>query len=122
MSKPNRHSLCSYHGKLKPAIAHFLIEQFTEPGDIVVDPLSGVGTIPLEACLQNRIGIGNDLSELAFCVTKAKAEKADENDCLEVLAQLQSYIESEKQNDEVLILIDNLIASKTHHRTIQHFR
>lgn len=99
------HSLCSYHGKLKPAIAHFLIEQFTEPGDIVVDPLSGVGTIPLEACLQNRIGIGNDLSELAFCVTKAKAEKADENDCLEVLAQLQSYIESEKQNDEVLILI-----------------
>ena len=92
------HSLCSYHGKLKPAIAHFLIEQFTEPGDIVVDPLSGVGTIPLEACLQNRIGIGNDLSELAFCVTKAKAEKADENDCLEVLAQLQSYIESEKHN------------------------
>ena len=99
------HSLCSYHGKLKPAIAHFLVKQFTEPGDIVVDPLSGVGTIPLEACLQNRIGIGNDLSELAFCVTKAKVEKADEKDCLEVLAQLQSYIESEKQNDEVLILI-----------------
>lgn len=99
------HSLCSYHGKMKPAIAHFLVKQFTEQGDIVVDPLSGVGTIPLEACLQNRIGIGNDLSELAFCVTKAKVEKADEKDCLEVLENLHSYIESEKQNDEIFLLI-----------------
>ena len=99
------HSLCSYHGKMKPAIAHFLVEQFTEPGDIVVDPLSGVGTIPLEACLQNRVGIGNDLSELAFCVTKAKAEKAAEKDCLDVLDQLQSYIENEKQSDDISRLI-----------------
>jgi DNA modification methylase len=59
------HSLCSYHGKLKPAIAHFMVEQFTEIGDIVLDPLCGVGTIPFEACLQGRVGIGNDLSEMA---------------------------------------------------------
>ncbi len=99
------HSLCSYHGKLKPAIAHFLVEQFTEPGDIVVDPLSGVGTIPFEACLQNRVGIGNDLSELAFCVTKAKVERATQKDCLEVIDRLQSYIENEKQSDDVSMLI-----------------
>ena len=55
------HSLCSYHGKLKPAIAHILIRDFTHPGDRVLDPLCGVGTIPLEACLQGRFGIGNDL-------------------------------------------------------------
>lgn len=95
------HSLCSYHGKLKPAIAHFLVEQFTEPGDVVVDPLCGVGTIPLEACLQNRVGIGNDLSELAFCVTKAKLEKASKDDCIQVLDELESYIEREKFNDSV---------------------
>ena len=69
------HSLCSYHGKLKPAIAHFMIERFTRRGDIVLDPLCGVGTIPFEACLQGRIGIGNDLSELAYVVTKAKLGK-----------------------------------------------
>lgn len=100
------HSLCSYHGKLKPAIAHFLVEQFTDPGDIVVDPLSGVGTIPLEACLQNRIGIGNDLSELAFCVTKAKVKKAEEKDCYKVLDELQSYIEQEKQSDEIEMQVE----------------
>ena len=95
------HSLCSYHGKLKPAIAHFLIEYFTKPGDVVVDPLCGVGTIPLEACIQKRIGIGNDLSELAFCVTKAKVEKASKDDCLRVLDELQFYIESEKDSNTV---------------------
>lgn len=99
------HSLCSYHGKLKPAIAQFLIEQFTKPGDIVVDPLSGVGTIPLEACLQNRIGIGNDLSELAFTVTKAKIEKANYVDCLKILDELQSYIESNKDSDDTEALV-----------------
>ena len=95
------HSLCSYHGKLKPAIAHFLVEQFTKPGDVVVDPLCGVGTIPLEACLQNRIGIGNDLSELAFCVTKAKVEKADNADCDRILNELHSFIEHEKNSEAI---------------------
>ena len=87
------HSLCSYHGKLKPAIAHFLIERFTEPGDIVLDPLCGVGTIPLEACLQGRVGIGNDLSELAYVVTKAKLEKPTMTNCLQVISDLKKYID-----------------------------
>lgn len=95
------HSLCSYHGKLKPAIAHFLVEQFTEPGNVVVDPLGGVGTIPLEACLQGRVGIGNDLSELAFSVTKAKVEKPEYLDCISALDKLSHYISDNIESDAV---------------------
>lgn len=95
------HSLCSYPGKLKPAIAHFMVKQFTNPGDVVLDPLSGVGTIPLEACLQGRTGIGNDLSELAFVVTKAKLEKPAYNDCLLVLDDLSQYITLNKECNEI---------------------
>ena len=69
------HSICSYQGKLKPAIAHFLIKNFTEENDIVLDPFCGVGTIPFEACLQGRKGIGNDLSEIAYLVSTAKLNK-----------------------------------------------
>ena len=86
------HSLCSYHGKLKPAIAHFMIERFTNPGEVVLDPLCGVGTIPFEACLQGRVGIGNDLSELAYVVTKAKLEKPLRKDCEKVMDELAEYI------------------------------
>lgn len=86
------HSLCSYHGKLKPAIAYFLIKEFTEKGQKVLDPMSGVGTIPFEACLQGRIGIGNDLSEMAYTVTKAKLNKANKDKVYEILEELEIYI------------------------------
>ena len=90
------HSLCSYHGKLKPAIAHWLVSEFTNEGDVVLDPLCGVGTIPFEACLQGRIGIGNDLSELAYVVTKAKIEKPNYTAVQKVIGQLNEYIEKNK--------------------------
>lgn len=95
------HSLCSYHGKLKPSIAHFLIKEFTSVGDTVLDPLCGVGTIPFEACLQGRVGIGNDLSELAFIVSKAKLEKPNLYQVEEVLKNLKAYIESNKFSEEI---------------------
>ena len=47
---PN-HSLCSYQGKLKPSIANFLVQTFVPPKGRVLDPFSGVGTIPFEAAL-----------------------------------------------------------------------
>lgn len=93
------HSLCSYHGKLKPAIAHFLVAHFTERGDVVLDPLCGVGTIPFEACLQGRIGIGNDLSEMAYIVTKAKLERPQKTDVLESIKQLCAFIERNTQEE-----------------------
>jgi Putative RNA methylase family UPF0020 len=68
------HSLCSYQGKLKPALAHWLVRQFTAPGELVVDPLSGVGTIPFEAALLGRRSVANDLSPLAATVARAKVD------------------------------------------------
>jgi DNA modification methylase len=40
------HSLCSYQGKMKPALAHHLVRTFVPPGGRVLDPFAGVGTIP----------------------------------------------------------------------------
>ena len=90
------HSLCSYHGKLKPSLAHFLVKNFTSEGDVVLDPLCGVGTIPFEACLQGRIGVGNDLSELAYVVTKAKVDAPSKDAALTELSILDEYIETHK--------------------------
>ena len=33
-------------------------------GDVVLDPFSGRGTTPLQACAEGRIGVGNDLNPL----------------------------------------------------------
>lgn len=80
------HSLCSYQGKLKPSLAHWLVREFTSPGDVVLDPLAGVGTIPFEASLAGRYGISNDLSPFAATVAAAKLRPISAN---QVDAQLQ---------------------------------
>lgn len=87
------HSLCSYQGKLKPAIAHFLVSWFTKPGDRVLDPLAGVGTIPLEARRQGRIGIANDLSRLADAVCRAKLAPIDAQAVVNICDQLAAALE-----------------------------
>ncbi len=88
------HSLCSYQGKLKPSIAHFLVDWFTEPGQSVLDPMSGVGTIPLEARRLGRIGLANDLSPLAYSVSSAKLELINVSKVLYHLDQLSDRLAS----------------------------
>jgi hypothetical protein len=88
------HSLCSYQGKLKPSIAHFLVSWFTEPGWTVLDPMAGVGTIPLEARRQGRVGIANDLSPLADCVSRAKVEPFALEAVATAFDELASFIAS----------------------------
>jgi len=86
------HNLCSYQGKLKPSIAHFLVKLFTKEGMTILDPLCGVGTIPLEACLQGRIGIGNDISLLAYVNTFAKVCKPNYKKSLDEQNKFIQYI------------------------------
>ncbi|MDQ4145488.1 MAG: site-specific DNA-methyltransferase [Actinomycetota bacterium] len=97
------HSLCSYQGKLKPAIAHFLVRWFTSPTDVVLDPMAGVGTIPLEARLQGRLALGGDLSELAAVVSRAKVEQFRRRDIETTLAALGAAVAYTRTTDEDLI-------------------
>lgn len=90
------HSLCSYQGKLKPSIAHFLVKWFTAPGEVVLDPMCGVGTIPLEARRQGRVGIGSDLSDLAVAVSRAKLERAEPGACQAAIDELSGFIATDK--------------------------
>ncbi len=66
------HSLCSYQGKLKPALAYWLVNTFVPPNGILLDPIGGVGTIPFEASLSGRVAISNDKSPFASIIGKAK--------------------------------------------------
>ncbi len=93
------HSLCSYQGKLKPSIAHFLVARFTSPGNRVLDPLAGVGTIPLEARRQGRVGIASDLSPLADVVCRAKLEPVRERDVYVALSALELYLKEHVGDD-----------------------
>src|SRR5262245_29714535 len=48
-------------GKMLPAIAAQVIEAFTAPGDVVVDPMCGIGTTLVEA-----IRLGRDAAGMEY--------------------------------------------------------
>ena len=86
------HSMCSYQGKMKPALAHHLVKCFSAPGDVVLDPFSGAGTIPLEACRMGRRGYGIDISRLGHVLTLAKVAKTSPVKMEELLRELEASI------------------------------
>jgi hypothetical protein len=57
-----------------PSIPHVFIDWLTEPGDSVYDPFSGRGTVPFEAGLMGRVGLGSDANPLAWVLTAAKVD------------------------------------------------
>ena len=58
--------MCSYVASFPAALAHAFIARYSRPGDVVLDPFSGRGTTPLQACAEGRIGVGNDLNPFAY--------------------------------------------------------
>jgi site-specific DNA-methyltransferase (adenine-specific) len=70
------HPMCSYLASFPAALAHAFIARYSRRGDVVVDPFSGRGTTPLQACAEGRIGVGNDLNPFAHLLTAAKVEPA----------------------------------------------
>lgn len=69
------HHMSAYVGKLKPGMAHWLIRVSTIPGDTILDPFCGIGTVPLEADLMGRNGIGVDLNPYAAAISRAKFDR-----------------------------------------------
>jgi site-specific DNA-methyltransferase (adenine-specific) len=68
------HPMCSYLAMFPAALAHAFIARYSRPGDVVLDPFSGRGTTPLQACAEGRVGVGNDLNPMAYLLTAAKVE------------------------------------------------
>jgi hypothetical protein len=68
------HAMCSYHGMFPAKVAHHFIQRYSNPGDVVLDPFSGRGTTALQARVEGRQGVCNDLNPLAYVLSKAKAD------------------------------------------------
>jgi len=83
------HPMCSYLASFPAALTHAFIARYSRPGDVVLDPFSGRGTTPLQACAEGRIGVGNDLNPFAHLLTAAKVEPASTAETTARLASLR---------------------------------
>jgi DNA modification methylase len=67
------HGFHSYPGKLHPQTARRVIDGLSKPGDAVLDPFCGSGTVVVEARLSSRRAVGVDLNPLAVSLTDFKS-------------------------------------------------
>ena len=88
--------LSPYVGKMKSGMASVLIQLYSKPGDVVLDPFSGSGVVPFEAALAHRVAWANDLSPYAYVLTRAKLEAPSSE--LTALTQARETIQQAEQD------------------------
>ncbi len=64
----------SYRACFKPQLPYFFISNFTQKGNVVYDPFSGRGTTIIEAALNNRRIVANDINPLSRILTQPRIE------------------------------------------------
>lgn len=66
------HNFYRYPARFSPQFAEQVIELFSKPGELVLDPFMGGGTAVVEALAAGRRIVGNDLNSLAAFIAKVK--------------------------------------------------
>lgn len=107
------HSICSYQGKMKPALAYHLVSTFSAPGDIVLDPFSGSGTIPFEAALNGRKSFGMDIGLLATALSNAKLKTPDPKKVTKIIDNLERFIQKNKPSNKSILDSQQVKFNKT---------
>ncbi|WP_242101567.1 DNA methyltransferase [Lysobacter sp. M2-1] len=69
------HGFYRYPARFSPKFAATAIEQLSEPGDLVLDPYMGGGTVIVEAAARGRLAVGNDINSLSTFLAKAKTTR-----------------------------------------------
>ena len=67
------HAFHTYPAKMHPGLASSLVRSMSEPGDELLDPFCGSGTVLVEALALGRRSRGVDLNPLALRIAEVKA-------------------------------------------------
>lgn len=102
------HGFFKYPCKFIPHIPRWAINQYTKPGDLVLDPFAGSGTTLVEAVLENRIGLGIDFDKFSQLLCKVKTTRYDKKLLSEINLIASNFRIVEKKNQECLPDLHNL--------------
>ena len=71
------HGFYTYPAKFIPQLSARIIKEHSKKNDFVIDPFMGSGTTIVEAIVNERIGIGTDINEIAVLLSKVKTTPID---------------------------------------------
>jgi len=92
------HGFHAYAGRMHPSIARGAIERWTAPGDLVVDPFCGSGTVLVEANGLGRAAVGVDASPLGIAIAEVRTNPLGTAGRAELVAEATRIAEEAGDN------------------------
>ncbi|HNL06940.1 MAG: site-specific DNA-methyltransferase [Chitinophagales bacterium] len=86
------HGYYTYPAKFIPQLAKRLINEHSTKGNVVIDPFMGSGTTIVESLVEQRIGIGTDINEIAYLIAKTKTTPIKSIELLTVFMHLEQEL------------------------------
>lgn len=71
------HGFHKYPAKFFPELPRWIIQRYSEQGDLILDPFSGSATANLEALLNRRNSVGIDIEPFARFIARVKTTPVD---------------------------------------------
>ncbi len=71
---PFPHNVADYPTKILPQVMGEFVERLSAPGELIVDPFAGGGTIAVECALRHRRSISIDINPQALSVARKKLD------------------------------------------------
>jgi len=96
------HGIHPFAAKFPPQIPRLFIEELTESGDSVLDPMAGSGTAIVEALLLRREAFGFDLDPLAVRLCKVKTTWLDPVELRKVGMEIIQEAQKKSNSDQAL--------------------
>jgi len=81
-----------YPAEKPPAVTRVLIEQSTQPGELVIDPFMGSGSSGVAAVSTGRHFMGNDLCQEAIDITRGRLLGEGSRERIEIPASMQAQL------------------------------
>jgi DNA modification methylase len=70
VTKKKRSNLFNWRGQFTPEFVEYILKQFSNPGDLIIDPFSGSGTVLQEATLNEVSAQGFEINPSAYAMSK----------------------------------------------------
>ena len=98
------HGIHKYPAKFFPELPRWIIQRYSQAGDLILDPFMGSGTTNLEALLLERPSVGVDIDPFSRMLARVKTSPLNIDDLSAVREQLAALLndfDADKNDDEI---------------------
>ena len=86
------HGIHKYPAKFFPELPRWIIQRYSQPGNMILDPFMGSGTTNLEASLLGRHSVGIDVDPFSRFIAKVKTNPLPKNKLIRTYNTLKKRI------------------------------